>query len=84
MKGTLIPNTDHISRYAGASKFIDGRVTGAAFMLRESTPPEDNLSVNWMEFLRKNSVVEEISELRCIFSKKMTVGSSARFVKLNE
>ena len=48
MKGDKIPDSDHISRFCRPMQVEDGQIQSPAFMLR---PKDENLSVNWLEFL---------------------------------
>lgn len=76
MKGDRIPDSDHISRYCGASSIeSDGTVNGTAFRIREG---EEYLSVNWLEFLGKSSRDEEIAEIQNILRKKLRLGSRSK------
>jgi len=79
MKGDPVPNKDHICRYCSATQCTEkGQVTGAAFQLR---PIDENLSVNWLEFLRLASRQEQISEVRRVLS--LTLGAKAKIAVLN-
>jgi len=81
MKGDLLPEQDHISRYCSAIHCTEnGEVTGTAFQLRQI---DDYLSVNWLEFLRVNHRQEEIGEIRKILRSKLTLRASAKIAVLN-
>ena len=81
MKGDLIPDKDHISRYC-APKTIreDGKIGASAFILRES---EESLSVNWLEYLNCSSRESEIAEIRRVYSLKLDVRAKAKLAVLN-
>jgi len=81
MKGNLIPDKDHISRYC-APKTIreDGKIGASAFILRES---EESLSVNWLEYLNCSSRESEIAEIRRVYSLKLNVKAKAKLAVLN-
>jgi len=76
MKGDQIPETHHIARYCRG----DAVGTGAAFLLRTG---EDYVSVNWLESLNLETRDAEISEIRKVLGKKLTLGSKARIAVLN-
>lgn len=81
MKGDPLPTVDHISRYCKASTCAeDGRVTGAAFQLRQN---EEYLSVNWLEYSQLRNRQEEIQEIRRILGSKLTLAQSARIAVMN-
>ena len=81
MKGDLLPEQNHISRYCSAIHCTEeGQVTGTAFQIRQS---EDYLSVNWLEFLQLNDRQEEISEIRKILGSKLTLRAKAKIAVLN-
>ena len=81
MKGDIIPDKDHISRYC-APKTIreDGKIGASAFILRES---EESLSVNWLEYLNCSSRESEIAEIRRVYSLKLDVRAKAKLAVLN-
>jgi len=82
MKGDLVPDKDHISRYCGGTQLKpNGSPSGAAFRLRNNQ--ETYLSVNWLEYLNKKNRDEEIDEIRKIISKKLNVGTKAKISVLN-
>lgn len=79
MKGDPVPNKDHICRYCSATQCTEkGQVTGAAFQLRTI---DENLSVNWLEFLRLANRQEQISEVRRVLS--LTLVAKAKIAVLN-
>ena len=79
MKGNLVPEQDHISRYASAMRCTeDGEVTGAAFMLRHN---EEFLSVNWLEFFHLDNRQEEIRAVRNALRVKL--GAKAKIAIMN-
>lgn len=61
-----LPNEDHVVRYISKNKILrdeDGNVLGVlpqAFALREL---ESNLSVNWLEYFKKNDRSENVKAL---------------------
>lgn len=82
MKGDLVPDQDHISRYCPATKCTEeGKVLATAFMLKKAD--EEYLSVNWLEFLRLPSQDEEINEIRRVLGTKLDLGGRARIALLN-
>lgn len=80
MKGDKIPDKHHIARYCKSTQSLDGQIQATAFMLRTD---EESLSVNWLEFLGLSSREEEITELRRIYSAKLSVGVHAQIAVLN-
>lgn len=81
MKGDAIPDDNHISRYVGKSKIVNGRISGEAFRLRDD---EESISVNWLEFFGLQDRNEEIDEVRKAFvNKQRTLGAQAVFAALN-
>jgi hypothetical protein len=80
MKGEAVPDSDHVARYCKASTIEDGEVQATAFMLRDG---EEYLSVNWMEYLNCSNKRDEILALQGIYSRKLSVGTTARIAILN-
>lgn len=81
MQGDPLPDSDHITRYCGASQINeDGTISGAAFRSREG---ESYLSVNWLEFLELANREAEISEIRRVLSLKLGIGTKAKIGVLN-
>jgi hypothetical protein len=59
----------------------EGQIQAAVFILREG---EESLSVNWLEFLKCISRESEITNIRTIYSQKMSrVGARARIAILH-
>jgi hypothetical protein len=82
VKGDLVPDTDHITRYCGGVHVEDGKILSTAFMYKKDT--ETYLSVNWLEFLRLQSRAEEVAKVREILRRKLKkVRAKARIVVLN-
>ena len=80
MKGDKIPDQHHIARYCKPTDIEDEQILATAFKLRET---DNNLSVNWLEFLNCPSREKEIAELRSILTTKLTVGARAKIAVLN-
>jgi len=80
MKGDKIPDQNHIARYCKPTQVSDGQIQATAFMLRIG---EESLSVNWLEFLNCLSRESEITEIRNIYSAKLSVGVHAKIAVLN-
>jgi hypothetical protein len=80
MRGDVIPDKNHISRYCKATQVADGQVQSTAFMLRAG---KESLSVNWLEFLKCSSRDGEIGELQRISASKLSVGARAKIAVLN-
>ena len=80
MKGDKIPNQHHITRYCQPKCILDGQIQPGAFKLRAG---EENLSVNWLEFLNCSSRESEIAEIQNIYSTKLNVGARAKIAVLN-
>lgn len=80
MKGDHIPDSDHISRFCRPMQVADGQIQASAFMLRAD---EENLSVNWLEFLKCSSREDEVLKIQDIYSANLTVGASAKIAVLN-
>ena len=83
MKGDIIPDRDHVSRYAKKTTIVNDRITGAAFSLRPELG-EKYLSVNWLEYFVKGDLEKAVKSVRQTFiDKKFTLTAGARFVVLN-
>lgn len=80
MKGEPLPNSDHIARYCKPMCVPDGEIQATAFMIRQN---DENLSVNWLEYLNCSSRENEVSEIRNIYSSKLKVSTKARVAILN-
>ena len=81
MSDTEVPNSDHVLRYCSKTKHKNGRISGAAFILR---PQDDGLSVNWLEFLNKDNRNDELNEIRKVYKeKRFIIKPSAKFAVLN-
>ena len=80
MKGDKIPNQHHITRYCQPKYILDGQIQPGAFKLRAG---EESLSVNWLEFLNCSSRESEITEIRNLYSSKLSVGVRAKIAVLN-
>ncbi len=81
MKGnTVVPDDHHISRLAQPGKCIDGRVTAAAFRLRDD---ETYLSVNWLESLGLPTRTTQIQAIQSVLGSKLSLRPSARIAVLN-
>jgi hypothetical protein len=80
MKGQTVPDSDHVARYCKASTVEGGEIQATAFMPRDR---EEYLSVNWLEDLNCPDRRSEISALRELYSRKLTVGAAARIAILN-
>ncbi len=86
MKGDQIPDEDHVARLCAYSKLADGLPQPTAFMLRRDRPgcpPEESLSVNWLEYLNCPNRNSEIAEIRKIYRETFDVGAQARIAVLN-
>lgn len=67
---TPITYANHVSRYCSKKQITtDGRVSGAAFQLREVD--KGSLSINWLEKLGLSSRAEEIEALVAIYRNKL-------------
>lgn len=80
MKGDILPNEDNITRYCNPTDIAEGQIQPPAFMLRRN---EQGLSVNWLELLGCDNREDEITEVRNIYSSKLTVYSNAKIAVLN-
>jgi hypothetical protein len=81
MKGDMIPDPHHISRYCGGSTVQeDGRVGPSAFILRTQ---DEYLSVNWLENLDPEKRDKQLQELRSIFKNTLNVRATAKIAVLN-
>lgn len=69
MKGDPLPETNHISRLCLKKTIQNGEIEWSAFLPRKE-PPEDSLSVNWLEYLELDTRTSEVSELWNIYSRK--------------
>lgn len=79
MKGDQVPDTDHITRYCPGGSIEDGKISGIAFRRRKD---ELYLSVNWIEFLKKENRLAEVAEIRTILSSKLKISSNAKIAVL--
>jgi len=81
VKGDLLPDHDHISRYCSVTQCTEGeQVTGRAFQLRQI---DNYLSANWLEFLQLYNRKNEIEEIRKVLSSKLSLGAKAKIAVLN-
>ena len=81
MKGDPIPDQHPIARLCNPTHTEDGFILASVFMLRAS---EENLSVNWLEFLNCTSRGAKIAELRNVYSTKFkTIGARAQIAVMN-
>jgi len=81
MKGETIPDENHIARFCRPMQAPEGQIQATAFMLRAG---EENLSVNWLEFLNCSSRESEITKIRTIYSETfLSVGARAKIAVLN-
>jgi len=82
---TTIPDTDHVARYCSPSKIGKGKIQATAFHLKISrTPPEDYLSVNWLEHLHATDRLEQIAALKPSLKAKLPhLNNSAKIAVLN-
>lgn len=77
-----LPDTDNVSRYCNYKKTHQGGLpTPKAFELRGG---ESYLSVNWLEYFKKASIDENLSEVREVLRRKgFGIRKSGRFMVLN-
>lgn len=83
MRGDIIPDSDHVSRYCKPRSLAQstGHPTGVSFMLRNG---ESYASVNWLEDLALSSRIEEIEEIKKAFANKsFTVAATGLFAVLS-
>ncbi len=81
MKRETIPDPHHVARLCNPKHISDGVIQASAFMLRMG---EENLSVDWLEFLNCSRRGNEITELRHIYSKRfIKVPTHAQIAVLN-
>lgn len=80
MEGDKIPEKDNIARFCAPKTAPDGEIQAPAFMLRAG---EENLSVNWLEYLNCSNRDSEIVEIQKVYSAKLKVGAKAKIVVLN-
>mgnify|MGYP003392015148 CR=1 FL=1 len=81
----IIPDEDHISRYAPGSKIhnIDGKEK-VDFEVFLSKKPENYRSVDWLEFNGKKSIEACLQEVRqCFIDEGFNLKTTARFAILN-
>jgi len=87
MKSDQIPDQDHIARYCSFRRLSDdGQPEPTAFMLkpaRPAEPPEESLSVNWLEYLECPDRTSKIAEIRRIYRETFDVGAQAKIAILN-
>lgn len=80
MEGDKIPEKDNIARFCAPKTAPDGEIQATAFMLRAR---EENLSVNWLEYLNCSNRDSEIVEIQKVYSAKLKVGAKAKIAVLN-
>ena len=81
MKGDVVPDADHVSRYCSRSRLTEeGKVTAAAFQLKED---EQSISVNWLESLDQPNREAEIAKVREALSSDITLRRTGRIAVLN-
>ena len=80
MKGDTIADPHHIARLCNPKHIDEEVIQATAFRLRVG---EENLSVDWLEFLNCSSRGNEITKLRHIYSGKFKVPTRARVGVLN-
>ena len=82
MNGDLIPDNDNVSRYCRASTVSEyGIPLPQAFQLRRG---EDSLSVNWLEYLSSEDLVDALRLVRMAFQDiGYSLGRNGRFAVLN-
>lgn len=82
MKGDIVPDTDHITRFCRPKQVDEnGQIQGSAFILREV---DEGLSVNWLEKLNCSNRGDEIVEIRNVYySTFNSIGARARLAVLN-
>lgn len=79
-KGDLIPHDNHVLRHVGKSKVEqDGRVNGAAFMLRSC---EEGLSVQWRQAAGDGSVADQLQAILRVLSARRKVRKTDYLVEL--
>lgn len=85
MPSERILDSDHISRYCGGVQVKeDGTVSGTAFRLRKQREAwEEYLSVNWLEFLERNSRDKQITEVQNVIAGKLNARAKAVLAVLN-
>jgi len=87
MRGTKVPDTDHVVRHTKRSNILPtGRVSAVAFMLRPSMPdgkPEEYLSVNWLEHLHPADTDTQMRMVRDEFAANLRLSRSQKLLRLN-
>ena len=78
MTGQNLPDTDNVVRYVRGTFVDDGRVDGAAFLLREN---ESGLSVSWLDYFHGRTKPQQLDEVRSL--TRLELRRSARFAELN-
>ena len=81
MKDDTIPDPHHVARLCNPIHIDEGVIQAGAFMLKMG---QDNLSVDWLEYLNCSTRGNEITEIRHIYSKKFhRVSTHAQIAVLN-
>jgi len=81
VKGDIIPDENHVSRYCKPMQIDDGEIQASAFLLRNI---DEGLSVNWLEILQCSSRDEEIAKIReSYYSTFNSIGLRAKIAVLN-
>jgi len=81
MKGDQVPEGHHITRLCQTTQISElGEILAPAFMLR---PKEQELSVNWLEFLNCLDRQSEIEQIRNVYAEKeLRVGAGYKIAVL--
>jgi hypothetical protein len=81
MKDDTIPDPHHVARLCNPKYIDEGVIQAGAFMLKRG---EENLSVDWLEYLSCSTRGDEITEVRHIYSEKFSrVPTHAQIAVLN-
>ena len=89
LRNKIIPDIDHIARHLSPLHVDDDVVLQTGFKFKRDNGTgklkEKELSVNWLEFINKNSsIIENVGKVREGFLKKgYTLKQNGRFAVLN-
>jgi|SRR6185436_8184261 len=80
MRGDPLSPNDHVSRYCSGGRLTStGKPSGAAFTFN-TNPPEEFLSVNWLEYFAGLTPDQQLAEIRkALEATGLTLRRTGRF-----
>ena len=86
MNQKSIPNDNHVARYCRPATVRNGKLSAAAFFLRESSdtrPEEEYLSVSWIEYFGERDQDVAMTQVRSVVEKNFGTSAKGRYAVLN-